>query len=522
MKRPDYGAVSAPIRAVDLFSGAGGLSLGICEAARRRGRGTDIILAVERDEAAADVYALNFPRATLRRADVRELFDGAVGANRTTGEHRLCKDLGRVDVLVSGPPCQGHSDLNNRTRRRDPRNALYLRAVRAAEVLLPTFVLIENVPAVQHDAGGVLDEAIAALQGSGYAVSGTVLNLLRFGVPQRRRRHVLLAVRDQLIDPAVVLESTSPCAKHRARTVQWAIQDLKDREGFSGLDAPAVPSAANLRRMLWLLRNNKDDLPNHLRPECHWDNHTYTSMYGRLRWDAPAQTITTGFGSMGQGRFVHPSLPRTITPHEAARLQTFPDFFDFDQTKGRGVWARVIGNAVPPLLGVHVIEPLLCSLVDEASTASNARHLRPRHGVPAASTENIRLRMATTKQRDTRPELALRVVLHRHGFRYRVDKAVDGTRRRADIVFPAERVAIYVDGCFWHGCPLHGTVPKQNRDWWIAKLRANTQRDADTDRRLRSAGWKVLRFWAHDNAAAAATRVEKAVLRRRAPRPSRE
>src|SRR5439155_20605066 len=90
--------------------------------------------------------------------------------------------------------------------------------------------------------------------------------------------------------------------------------------------------------------------------------HTYNSMYGRLSWNEPAQTITTGFGSMGQGRFVHPALSRTLTPHEAARLQTLPDFYDLDTSKGRGAWAMVIGNAVPPPLGVHLIEPLLCAL----------------------------------------------------------------------------------------------------------------------------------------------------------------
>lgn len=77
-------------------------------------------------------------------------------------------------------------------------------------------------------------------------------------------------------------------------------------------------------------------------------------MYGRLQWEKPAQTLTTGFGSMGQGRYVHPSQERTITPHEAARLQTFPDFFGFSAANTRSAWARMIGNAVPPLLSCNV------------------------------------------------------------------------------------------------------------------------------------------------------------------------
>jgi DNA mismatch endonuclease (patch repair protein) len=126
--------------------------------------------------------------------------------------------------------------------------------------------------------------------------------------------------------------------------------------------------------------------------------------------------------------------------------------------------------------------------------------------------------MATTRRRDTGPELALRSELHRVGLRFRVDRLVDGTRRRADIVFPVEQVAVYVDGCFWHRCPIHGTVPKQNRQWWIDKLDANQARDADTDARLRASGWTVLRFWEHDDAILAARDVYDTVIARRAAR----
>jgi DNA mismatch endonuclease (patch repair protein) len=122
--------------------------------------------------------------------------------------------------------------------------------------------------------------------------------------------------------------------------------------------------------------------------------------------------------------------------------------------------------------------------------------------------------MQTAKRRDTGAELALRAELHRLGLRYFVDRAVDGTRRRADIVFPRQRVAIYVDGCFWHGCREHGTVPKANRDWWLEKLDQNRRRDADTDQRLREAGWLVLRFWAHEDPHTAAQKVFMAVRNR--------
>lgn len=119
-------------------------------------------------------------------------------------------------------------------------------------------------------------------------------------------------------------------------------------------------------------------------------------------------------------------------------------------------------------------------------------------------------------RRDTEPELALRRAVWRLGLRYRVDTPPVPGRRRADLVFPRPRVAIYVDGCFWHRCPLHGTVPRANRDWWSAKLDANVVRDRDTDRILGAAGWLVIRVWEHEDAVAGAASVAAAVVARRA------
>ncbi len=120
-------------------------------------------------------------------------------------------------------------------------------------------------------------------------------------------------------------------------------------------------------------------------------------------------------------------------------------------------------------------------------------------------------------RRDTKPERALRRELWRRGVRYRVDVApISGLRRRADLVFSRTKVAVYVDGCYWHSCPVHATVPKANQAWWVAKLEANVERDRDTDSRLRDAGWVVVRIWEYEEVAEAADRIE-AVVRSRLP-----
>ena len=132
--------------------------------------------------------------------------------------------------------------------------------------------------------------------------------------------------------------------------------------------------------------------------------------------------------------------------------------------------------------------------------------------LPLASSPAVSRRMRATGQRDTAPELALRSALHCRGLRYRVDVApVVGLRRRADLVFGRARVAVFVDGCFWHGCPVHATWPRANAAWWRAKIEATRRRDADTNRRLADAGWTVVRVWEHEETDSAVERVVAAL-----------
>lgn len=122
-------------------------------------------------------------------------------------------------------------------------------------------------------------------------------------------------------------------------------------------------------------------------------------------------------------------------------------------------------------------------------------------------------RMSRQRTRDTAPEVALRRHLHRLGLRYYVDRApLRGLRRKADVVFPRLRIAVYVDGCFWHSCPQHATFPRNNAQWWADKLAGNVARDRDTDRVLRDAGWTVVRIWEHTATDDAAAEVMAAVL----------
>jgi DNA mismatch endonuclease (patch repair protein) len=134
--------------------------------------------------------------------------------------------------------------------------------------------------------------------------------------------------------------------------------------------------------------------------------------------------------------------------------------------------------------------------------------------IPAASSEAVRNRMRSTPRKNTRPEIALRSQLHKLGLRFRVDVSpVRGHRGRADLVFKSPKLVVYVDGCFWHSCPIHGAVPKTNERWWGEKLERNKQRDLRTNREMRRMGWKVIRIWEHENPVTAANRIAKVIHR---------
>lgn len=323
------------------------MTLGLEEAARSFGRPVEVALAMELRNPIRAIYDANFPSLVQdRRTDVTERFDGDVGSRVTFNERVSIRDVGEVDILVGGPPCQGHSNLNNHTRRADPKNALYLRMIRAAEVLRPRAIVIENVRDVRHDSAGVVCQAHAALERMNYRVTEVVLSAVRLGVPQVRTRHLLICVAGPaFVDPG----GLAAFEVGRPRSLRWAIGDLASGGAGAVFDTPGVLSRENERRARHLAEFDLYDLPNRLRPPCHRDKpqHRYKSMYGRLRWDEPAQTITTGFGSPGQGRYLHPSRLSTLTPHEAARIQFFPDWFDFSSANHRSVLAESIGNAVP-------------------------------------------------------------------------------------------------------------------------------------------------------------------------------
>lgn len=351
------------LRLVDFFSGCGGLSLGAHIACGQLNRNLKIVLAADMWDDALDVYRSNFNSIleASTNVDLSLMVDGQGSSKLSKRGKVLSRSMGEVDVIVAGPPCQGHSDLNNFSRRDDPRNSLYTIPVAFAIANKAKILLLENVPAVVHSAGGVVDDALKGLQKNGYSVMQFIADAQDFGLPQTRKRHVLIASR---LHSAEELTALVRCVEKRIRDVElWDfINDIENEAEDSDrlITKRSKISKENVDRISFLFQSNTFDLPNNLRPPCHRDKaHSYISMYGRLHADRPAQTITSGFGSMGQGRFVHPTQPRMITAHEAARIQGFPDYFKFRPVQKITALREMIGNAVPPPFAAVLLKLLL-------------------------------------------------------------------------------------------------------------------------------------------------------------------
>lgn len=317
---------------LDLFAGAGGLSLGLTWAGFRS------IGAVEFDRSAAATYDYNFGDHVRRDADGSPLPIEDV-------DFTVFRD--QVDLLAGGPPCQGFSQLGKGVST-DPRNRLWRHFMRAVEEVRPRAFVMENVPPILQAEEGAA--TISRAKGLGYNVTSGVLNASLYGVPQRRKRAFVIGC---LEAPAILpTPSGSP-----ERTVRWAIGDLSETPSGENLHVGRNPRPESLERYKVVPEGgNRFDLQRarpDITPRCWIEKPTgSTDVFGRLWWDRPALTIRTEFFKPEKGRYLHPFADRPITHREAARLQTFPDDFVF---VGSNIQvARQIGNAVPPLLAHNI------------------------------------------------------------------------------------------------------------------------------------------------------------------------
>jgi len=355
------------LKTIDLFAGAGGLTLGFALAGQTRGGPQfDTVFAIEHDSAAARTFKTNFG-AHVYDGDI-ELFD--------------VDQYPEADVIVGGPPCQGFSPLG-RDRDDESRaglNGLWEHYLNAVLRVQPRAFVIENVPEFQKSAQ--FNELLHRMETdpflSQFGFNYGVLNAADYGVPQSRRRGIFVAVRGAEVPwpPPPSHGDSSPSTQPYA-TVRDAICDLPKKpttaqpdmnaDGSQNLHIRRNPTAKSLERYRTIPPGgNRFDLMRErpdITPQCWLNKPTGTTdVMGRMWWDRPSPTIRTEFYKPEKGRYLHPVHDRPITHREAARIQTFPDNFVFEGTKIE--IARQIGNAVPPLLGKALAEFVAQLLVE--------------------------------------------------------------------------------------------------------------------------------------------------------------
>jgi DNA (cytosine-5)-methyltransferase 1 len=317
--------------AIDLFSGCGGLSIGLIKAGFR------VCAAVENDAKARFTYGLNHG-GVKQFGDIRKL-------NPKTLMKDLQLQVGQLGLLAGCPPCQGFSRLRTRNKRKsvsDPRNNLisdYLRFVRAFK---PQTVMLENVPALLGDKR--FERLCDSLRRLKYHFVAQVLDAGDYGVPQRRKRLILLGSRVHI--PHLAAKS------RRRTTVRKALAGMnhpsKTHDALHAIPEFRAKSVKALIRHIPRNGGSRSDLPAKYRLACHKRSDGYKDVYGRMEWDSLAPTITSGCINPSKGRFLHPVQNRAITLREAAILQGFPRRYKFEVSHGKEAIALMIGNALPP------------------------------------------------------------------------------------------------------------------------------------------------------------------------------
>ena len=321
--------------AIDLFSGCGGLTEGLKQAGFR------VLGAVECERVAIETYKHNHKRTKVWPADIKKL-----PVTHVLKEPGIGK--GDLDLLAGCPPCQGFSSmrtLNGKRSINDPRNDLIYDFLRFVRGLMPKVVMLENVPGLAQDQRFLeFKEKLISL---GYKFTKSeVINASHYGVPQRRRRLILLASRKADI--------AYPDKSHELMTVRSAIQRLP-KAGSSGDPLHDFPENRTEKVTSLIEKIPKDgggrtDLSDEHQLRCHRNTDGFKDVYGRMAWDQPAPTITSGCFNPSKGRFLHPTENRNITLREAALLQTFPKNYYFSLSGGKTAAALMIGNALPPEL----------------------------------------------------------------------------------------------------------------------------------------------------------------------------
>ena len=334
------------LTAIDIFAGAGGLTVGLKRAGFR------VVAAVELEPHSFATYKANHPEVKCLKQDIATVSGTALQELAGTDQ---------IDLLAGCPPCQGFTSLTAKYKdKEDPRNTLVLEMARLAEATRPRAIMMENVPGLPQRGEFLYDRLRSRLQALDYRLTAGILQVADYGVPQFRRRFVLFGGRGFEITLPDPTHSGTPIGSLAPwRTVRDTIEDMTDPITLAEAKARGQVERSDWHVVRDMSRKNIErikvaeagktwaNIPERLRPHCHRDGYTgFTNVYGRMEWDRPSPTITGGCTTFSKGRFGHPRADRTISVREAALLQTIPFDYRLD-TPYMDYVCNMIGNALP-------------------------------------------------------------------------------------------------------------------------------------------------------------------------------
>ncbi len=446
------------LKVASLFCGCGGLDLGLLGGFDYLGKKysrhpAEVVYAVDFDPYACAMYNHNFEHK-CHTGDITKV---------------ATEDIPPHHILLGGFPCQSFSVVAQNPPRlgyKDSKGQLFFEMVRILKERKPSVFIAENVKGIlSANKGQAFPLILESFKQAGYNVTFKLLNSSDYGVPQKRERVFIVGIRDKKVfENFHFPEPTTSTEKVPLSSVVLPESEIEDKYYFSDKAVQGM-----LKSKHKMNKGRDQDLA------------------------GPCNTISAHLAKASLNS-VDPVLLidgkyRRFTPLEAARIQSFPENFEFPGSDARKF--RAIGNAVPPVLMWHVADALFKTLKKfDKKIFSNKPH--------RTVTEKRSYNMSKIKSKDSKIELKLRKALWHRGHRYRVTpKNVFG---KPDIVFQAKKVAIFCDSSFWHGKKYDDTISriKTNQDYWALKIKRNIERDKEVNTKLTEDGWTVLRYWDHD------------------------
>ena len=443
------------LKVVSLFSGCGGMDLGMQGGfeylGKKYGRNPiEIIYALDNDRHACQTFNKNFDITCVRK-DARDVKSAEIPPHH---------------ILTGGFPCVSFSIVAQNPPRlgyKDEKGQLFFEMCRVLKEKKPRCFIAENVKGIlSANKGKAFPLVLKKFEDASYYLTHNVLNAANYGVPQKRERVFIVGFRD----PEINENFRFPKPRTNSNPVPlsqviFPEEEIEEKYYFS-------------ERAIKGMKRVKEKMNKGRAQNINGPSNTIGAHLAKVSLNSTDPVLFIN------GRY------RRFTPREAARIQSFPDNFVFGGTDTQQY--RAIGNAVPPVLMWHITREVIKAIKKTDNKIMDSKPYRTKEEIRSYNMSRIR-------GKDTQIEITLRKALWAKGYRYRIN--TQDVYGKPDIAFKSQKIAIFCDSAFWHGKNYRDTISRirTNRVYWTEKIKRNIERDKEVNKKLKSDGWTILRFW---------------------------